>query len=205
MDFSSLHEDQKQMIQELASLQSRIDLRVQRLSSRLNQMEVGDAERAQQEIQLEQAQLTRLIQRVHATLSDREELEREYLGWKKQENSSRAEIVTSELRARGWKERPQQESCQQPTCDEISIEPTASSEESTPVIFVPEQLPEGQTDNLLRALQEAGREARRFVVFGDRFPQEAAEQFHHLRDLHTELQNQDRKQHQSRARFELFY
>ena len=200
----SLRDEQSQLISEIEALQEVVKQKALALQQKLHECTPEQVMSEANELEIEQQALAKLIQRVHVALSDRESLEREYLGWQHQKQGARKEMIESEFRIRGLRSE-NLENISEPKIF-VSQEAINKTKECVQPVFV-DALPFEyvQADDLVRAIEESRRETRRWKMIADSDPAGAVDQIKHFRELHGHLRQADKKTHTHRVRFELFF
>lgn len=203
-----IRQDQRTLVFEIERIRRELDRRLESLSTRIaHDAEPQACEEDLMDVKRAQRTLRLLMYRYQALEKTRTELERELVEWESRRRSVddeddprvRAEIIRSELAIRALEAQPI-----------VSFQKTKNLEPSfvskrqswdAPAVSVLRLI---DTPQLLRAIDEATREAARWhAVPIETHDQDALMQIHHVRELHSMLKQEDRRQGVQRDRLEL--
>jgi hypothetical protein len=210
--------DHRELAEELALTHATYEEKLKSLAARTRDMPAADVRREVSSLRDAQDAIRRTLRRIDASSRSAQELLAELREWEARQDEDgprhadhpdvRAEIVRSELRARGLQPDMRAIAMEEspfgrlgcvvqstPVCAE---EPSRTSDEFDEV----EALPLPDPEHLVEAIRQATRDAEQWLSVTEP-EQEAIEDLHQLRRLHALLKRLDREQGNTRDRLTL--
>ena len=214
-----LEQEQRSIAQNLEGLFQTYDARVREMAERLHTMSNDEIEIEGESLAQAQDELKQLTRRLETAVKSRQQLERELGEWQDRADeggpihadhpATRAEIVRSEIALREAYRKPQGCSAQSRCCDsDVSdhgdVEGVEYAVEPGDVYEEPVRMERVSSEQLIGIIREATKEAERWHATRlEQHSQDALDQIHHVRDLHTLLKQIDREQGTRRDRVAL--